>query len=41
MKFQAFKAENLVTKTATKAEYQKVGTDDDEYQFKDVKTPSS
>ena len=37
VKFQTFKAENLVTKTATKAEYQKVGTDDDEYQFKMLK----
>ena len=37
VKFQTFKAENLVIKSAQKAEYQKKHTDEDESQFKMLK----
>jgi N,N'-diacetyllegionaminate synthase len=37
IKFQTFKAENLVTKSASKAEYQKKSTDSFESQFKMIK----
>ena len=37
VKFQTFKAENIVTKSADKAEYQKQATDEFETQFKMLK----
>ena len=37
VKFQTFKTENLVSKTAQKAEYQKSTTDADESQFDMIK----
>lgn len=37
VKFQSFKSENLVTKSATKAEYQKKSTDTQESQFQMLK----
>jgi len=37
VKFQTFKAENLVTKSADKADYQKQTTDESESQFEMIK----